>query len=89
MIMASTHPLLELQAVTTGYGDVPVVRNANMRFETGLMTAIIGSNGAGKSTAIKAAAGLLRVWSARERRPISGLGAASRTCRRAASSFRR
>ena len=65
MIMASTHPLLELQAITTGYGDVPVVRNANMRFETGLMTAIIGSNGAGKSTAIKAAAGLLRVWSGR------------------------
>ena len=29
------------------------------------MTAIIGSNGAGKSTVIKAAAGLLRVWSGR------------------------
>ena len=56
-------PLLELQDVTTGYGDIPVVRGVTLRFGTGLMTAIIGSNGAGKSTVIKAAAGLLRVWS--------------------------
>jgi branched-chain amino acid transport system ATP-binding protein len=56
-------PVLELRSVTTGYGDVPVVRNASMAFERGLITAVIGSNGAGKSTAIKAAAGLLRAWS--------------------------
>jgi branched-chain amino acid transport system ATP-binding protein len=53
---------LELRSVTTGYGDVPVVRNASMTFARGDITAVIGSNGAGKSTAIKAAAGLLRVW---------------------------
>jgi branched-chain amino acid transport system ATP-binding protein len=57
--------LLELQGVTTGYGDVPVVRSASMAFEKGLVTSVIGSNGAGKSTAIKAAAGLLKVWSGR------------------------
>ncbi len=55
--------LLELQSLTTGYRDVPVVRNANMTFRNGQIAAVIGSNGAGKSTAIKAAAGLLRVWS--------------------------
>ncbi|MVW72081.1 MULTISPECIES: ABC transporter ATP-binding protein [unclassified Bordetella] len=53
---------LELRSVTTGYGDVPVVRNANMAFARGAITAVIGSNGAGKSTAIKAAAGLLPIW---------------------------
>jgi branched-chain amino acid transport system ATP-binding protein len=53
---------LEMRNVTTGYGDVPVVRNASMRFARGGITAVIGSNGAGKSTAIKAAAGLLPVW---------------------------
>jgi branched-chain amino acid transport system ATP-binding protein len=54
---------LELRGVTTGYGDVPVLRAASMQFERGLVTTIVGSNGAGKSTAIKAAAGLLRAWS--------------------------
>jgi branched-chain amino acid transport system ATP-binding protein len=53
---------LELTKVTTGYGDVAVVKNASMHFPEQLITAIIGSNGAGKSTAIKAAAGLLPAW---------------------------
>ena len=62
---APSTAFLELQSVTTGYGDVPVVRNASMTFERGHITAVIGSNGAGKSTAIKAAAGLLRIWKGR------------------------
>jgi branched-chain amino acid transport system ATP-binding protein len=53
---------LELTKVTTGYGDIAVVKNASMHFPERLITAIIGSNGAGKSTAIKAAAGLLPAW---------------------------
>ena len=57
--------ILELQDLTTGYGDVAVVRSASLSFAKGLITAIIGSNGAGKSTVIKAAAGLLRCWSGR------------------------
>ena len=59
---AEPNVFLELRSVTTGYGDVPVVRNVSMTFARGDITAVIGSNGAGKSTAIKAAAGLLRVW---------------------------
>ena len=53
---------LELREVTSGYGDVAVIRRINMAFPKGVITTIIGSNGAGKSTAIKAAAGLLRAW---------------------------
>jgi len=56
---------LEVQELTTGYGDVAVVRNATMQFPARLITTIIGSNGAGKSTVIKAAAGLLRAWKGR------------------------
>jgi branched-chain amino acid transport system ATP-binding protein len=59
---AAVKSFLELRAVTTGYGDVPVVKNASMTFMKGDITAVIGSNGAGKSTAIKAAGGLLPVW---------------------------
>jgi branched-chain amino acid transport system ATP-binding protein len=58
-------PPLEVQELTTGYGDVAVVRNASMRFPARLITTIIGSNGAGKSTVIKAAAGLLPAWKGR------------------------
>src|SRR5450631_3882950 len=53
---------LELRDVTTGYGDVPVVRRTSMLFPQRLITTIVGSNGAGKSTVVKAAAGLLRAW---------------------------
>ena len=53
---------LEVRDLTTGYGDVAVVKNASMRFPARLITTIIGSNGAGKSTVIKAAAGLLPCW---------------------------
>jgi branched-chain amino acid transport system ATP-binding protein len=53
---------LELREVTSGYGDVAVIHCVSMDFPKGLITTIIGSNGAGKSTAIKAAVGLLRAW---------------------------
>ncbi|QTL04690.1 ABC transporter ATP-binding protein [Aquabacter sp. L1I39] len=58
-----TPALLDLQGLTTGYGDIEVVQQVDMSFSRGVMTAIIGSNGAGKSTVIKAAAGLLPAWS--------------------------
>ncbi|MDP4023979.1 ABC transporter ATP-binding protein [Methylobacterium sp. NEAU 140] len=64
---AGTGAPLEIEGLTTGYGDVAVVREVTMAFPTGRMSAIIGSNGAGKSTVIKAAAGLLPVWSGRVR----------------------
>lgn len=56
---------LELRDVTSGYGDVAVIRRASMAFSERLITTVVGSNGAGKSTAIKVAAGLLRAWQGR------------------------
>jgi ABC-type branched-subunit amino acid transport system ATPase component len=60
--MTSGVPPLELREVTSGYGDVAVIRRVSMIFPKGVITTIVGSNGAGKSTAIKVAAGLLRAW---------------------------
>jgi branched-chain amino acid transport system ATP-binding protein len=60
--MTSDAAPLELREVTSGYGDVAVIRGVSMDFPKGLITTIVGSNGAGKSTAIKVAAGLLRAW---------------------------
>src|ERR1700755_133385 len=53
---------LDLKDVTSGYGDVAAIRDVNMTFPKGVITTVVGSNGAGKSTAIKVAAGLLRAW---------------------------
>ena len=53
---------LELKEVTSGYGDAAVIRRVCMIFPKGVITTVVGSNGAGKSTAIKVAAGLLRAW---------------------------
>jgi branched-chain amino acid transport system ATP-binding protein len=60
--MTSDVPPLELREVTSGYGDVAVIRGVSMSFPKGVITTIVGSNGAGKSTAIKVASGLLRAW---------------------------
>jgi branched-chain amino acid transport system ATP-binding protein len=60
--MADEAAPLELRRATSGYGDVAVIRGISMSFPKGLITTIVGSNGAGKSTAIKVAAGLLRAW---------------------------
>ncbi len=61
----ATQAPLRLDGVTTGYGDVAVVKGATMSFPEGRITTVIGSNGAGKSTVVKAAAGLLRAWKGR------------------------
>jgi ABC-type branched-subunit amino acid transport system ATPase component len=60
--MTSDVPPLELREITSGYGDVAVIRHASMVFPKGVITTIVGSNGAGKSTVVKVAAGLLRAW---------------------------
>ena len=60
--MAGDVAPLELKDVTSGYGDVAAIRHVDMTFPKGVITTIVGSNGAGKSTAIKVAAGLLRAW---------------------------
>jgi ABC-type branched-subunit amino acid transport system ATPase component len=60
--MTSDIPPLELREITSGYGDLAVIRHASMVFPKGVITTIVGSNGAGKSTVVKVAAGLLRAW---------------------------
>lgn len=52
--------LLDIQGLTSGYGQVTVLREVTVTVETGEIVAILGSNGAGKSTLLKTVAGLLR-----------------------------
>jgi branched-chain amino acid transport system ATP-binding protein len=52
--------MLELANVNSGYGDVQVLWNINLRVEKGEIVSIIGPNGAGKTTLLKTIAGLIR-----------------------------
>jgi branched-chain amino acid transport system ATP-binding protein len=54
--------LLDVKDLTTGYGDVEIIRNIDLYVERGEIVAIFGSNGSGKSTFLKAVAGLMPLW---------------------------
>jgi branched-chain amino acid transport system ATP-binding protein len=51
---------LSITGLDAGYGGVPVVRNLTLHVRPGEVLAILGANGAGKSTTLLAIAGLLR-----------------------------
>ena len=52
--------LLTLKNVSAGYvGDIDIVRGVNLKVETGVITGLIGLNGAGKSTIMKTICGFL------------------------------
>src|SRR6476469_442029 len=48
------------EKLTAGYGAAPVLDNVSLDVRPGEMVTIIGSNGAGKSTTMRAISGLLR-----------------------------
>lgn len=54
-------PLLELKSVEVKYSDVVLVlRGVSLKIDSGSIVALLGSNGAGKSTTLKAISGLLK-----------------------------
>ncbi len=56
----SPSPLLQLDEVHAGYGDVPALHGLTVTVDEGETLAVIGANGAGKSTLLKTIAGVLR-----------------------------
>jgi ABC-type bacteriocin/lantibiotic exporter with double-glycine peptidase domain len=57
--------LIELDSVSFSYGSVPVLRDVSLRLEPESLTAIVGSNGAGKTTVARLILGLYRPESGR------------------------
>ncbi len=51
---------LELSDVIAGYGQIMAIKGISMRVETGEIVALIGANGAGKSTTLRTISGLIR-----------------------------
>jgi branched-chain amino acid transport system ATP-binding protein len=68
-------PLLQVEELVTGYGQLRVVRGMSFVLAQDEILAVIGANGAGKTTLLNALVGQLPTWSGRvllEGEPVSG-----------------
>ena len=69
--------LLEIDEVRSGYGGLEILHGVSLSVAEGEVVAVIGANGAGKSTALKTIAGELRPSHGAVRldgKSVSGLG---------------
>jgi branched-chain amino acid transport system ATP-binding protein len=57
--------LLTVEALEAGYGEVQVLWGISLRAARGKFTAIVGANGAGKTTMLRAVAGSIAPWHGR------------------------
>lgn len=60
---ADRSPLLQVDGLAAGYGDLKVVWEASLQVRQGAITALLGRNGAGKTTTLRAISGLGKVMS--------------------------
>jgi manganese/zinc/iron transport system ATP- binding protein len=54
-----TGAALSIRGLSVAYGDKPALSSVDARFGQGRMSAVVGTNGAGKSTMLKAAMGII------------------------------
>jgi branched-chain amino acid transport system ATP-binding protein len=57
-VEASAH--LRVDNVVSGYGQIMAIKGISLHVETGEIVALIGANGAGKSTTLRTVSGLIR-----------------------------
>jgi branched-chain amino acid transport system ATP-binding protein len=63
MLSVAESPILEMQGLCAGYGEIQVLWGIDMVVGRGEITALIGSNGAGKTTLMRALSGLIPMQS--------------------------
>ncbi|MEP6870417.1 MAG: ABC transporter ATP-binding protein [Anaerolineaceae bacterium] len=56
-------PVLSVQGLVAGYGGITAVKGIDLEVNDGEIVTLIGSNGAGKSTTLRAISGLIRARS--------------------------
>ena len=54
--------LLEVRDITSGYGELQILWGASMAVEQGQLTALVGSNGVGKTTLLRTIVGQIKPW---------------------------
>lgn len=53
-------PILKTEGIQASYGDLVVLREVSLHLEEGEIVAVVGSNGAGKTSLVRTISGLLR-----------------------------
>jgi len=54
--------LLELNNITTGYGKLRVLKDVSIKVDTAEIVSIVGGNGAGKTTIMRAISSIVPIW---------------------------
>ena len=54
--------MLKISGLVSGYGTVQILNGADMKVEKQSIVALLGGNGTGKSTILKACSGIIRTW---------------------------
>lgn len=54
--------ILEINNVTSGYGEVQILWGSSLKLEKGKLTCLVGGNGVGKTTLLRTVMGLIRPW---------------------------
>ena len=54
--------MLKINSLVSGYGTVQILNGASMKVEKQSIVALLGGNGTGKSTILKACSGIIRSW---------------------------
>jgi branched-chain amino acid transport system ATP-binding protein len=69
--------LLEIADLSVNYGEIEALRGVSFTIDEGAVVALLGSNGAGKSTTLRTISGLIAPRAGRilfDGKPIAGLG---------------
>ncbi len=54
--------MLKINSLISGYGTVQILNGADMKVDKQSIVALLGGNGTGKSTILKACSGIIRSW---------------------------